>query len=1275
MPKKTDQNNIPQNISEQNNAPIELMDIEQENENEQPTAEQMDDLIPDLTDIENEEITDPSGFKYIPERFWKCFILKKDLAKTLTSITLKFLLCKNKYPELKTKHHRVKEVYVINRSWYEKWKKYSRYPTFKRIIRTYENYERKPINFNPDEKSSPGIINNTDLLIRNKTSDESRNILVSKNNNCLDTKLLYKKDFKLLSKVRFDLLNNYFKTDIILKGKKVTDNNNSNYDIFSVHFRIVFLPTLACFKNVNEENIENFKKSQNIIYDVYFKQNDSEKDIKKELTSILKEKPQILTNMGIELIMDNTNDDIISSYINSFDFYMPNENNDKSAKEITDYIISNEIIEKLKKDEKISEDEIKLKKNFYLFNIDNMFHLNWINSKNNMDEVLKGTIFIEYLPFADNESKAVASIFDIISKSIVVQSSSTFYAESCAYRTDNGQAGPACNGAYNLDNFTIDKEKNKNGLVGLNNLGNTCYMNTGLQCLSNCELLTKYFLDDYYKEFINKDNPIGSKGEIVEKYSQLIHHLWQGNNECVSPIQFKHAFGRMYNAFNNNAQQDSQEFISYLLDVLHEDLNKVMTKPYIETKDFPEELPEEEQFKIQKDLYLCRNQSLIADLIYGFYKSTLYCPDPNCKNIRKSFEPFNMITLSLVNEAKLRKLEAYQDEQNKILGIKIITINFIPFKINYKPLRFEIRIKKGMEVSSFKKKIEAITGFNENTFEIYKLQEKEFIYINPDIVLLEDFLKDDNKLFLFQIPPYVFNKPSDYFDKEYEELNSDFDKLYLKEEKYEGNDLYEKYNEKKKIKKKKNKKNKKFKTDDDIEKKIKSNALNVIRDEDEKETGEEKEGEEKEEDDDDDDNDNHNDINDNGKKEKEKEKEDEDIEMKDNDLFIDRNKWIRAEFYNYTYKIDNNQNKPNEEQRINNSRIVYINKEWDNTQLYICILEMLEGVRNDLPEIKAAWFQNLYEVTQNIKEMQSNKEKKEILDYFEQELPTHPLMLEYLGYFNFNTQNIQEKTKNWKDSVVIFDSREFFLEKTINKIGIKNQISDVVLMFKIIWKSAFSTDYNEGSLPIEFVKSEKLDGIIKNQREEEFMQKNNVKIKKGNNVKTKKNNHLKLEDLLTNFNEIEKLTNDNQWYCPKCKQFQLADKKMEIYSINEVVILHLKRFRNNQKNDTLVEFPLEGLNLGEYLPKKDEKNIFDLFAVANHSGGLHGGHYYAYCKNFNDGEWYEFNDSHVSKINKNSVVRSTAYVLFYSRRREEKLNEEELYKKPFIQIDISKYQN
>ena len=132
---------------------------------------------------------------------------------------------------------------------------------------------------------------------------------------------------------------------------------------------------------------------------------------------------------------------------------------------------------------------------------------------------------------------------------------------------------------------------------------------------------------------------------------------------------------------------------------------------------------------------------------------------------------------------------------------------------------------------------------------------------------------------------------------------------------------------------------------------------------------------------------------------------------------------------------------------------------------------------------------------------------------------------------------------------------------------------------------------------------------------------------------------------------------------------------MELYAINEIMIIHLKRFRNNRKIDNLIEFPLEGLDLGNYLPNKNEKYIYDLFAVANHIGGLQGGHYFAYCKNFIDGEWYEFNDSNVSKISEKNVVTDNAYVLFYKRKREEKINEEELFKKPFVEIDYTKYTN
>lgn len=41
---------------------------------------------------------------------------------------------------------------------------------------------------------------------------------------------------------------------------------------------------------------------------------------------------------------------------------------------------------------------------------------------------------------------------------------------------------------------------------------------------------------------------------------------------------------------------------------------------------------------------------------------------------------------------------------------------------------------------------------------------------------------------------------------------------------------------------------------------------------------------------------------------------------------------------------------------------------------------------------------------------------------------------------------------------------------------------------------------------------------------------------------------------------------------------------------------------------------------------------FELFSVMVHSGSAAGGHYYAHIKSFSDGQWYSFNDQHVSKV-------------------------------------------
>ena len=102
-----------------------------------------------------------------------------------------------------------------------------------------------------------------------------------------------------------------------------------------------------------------------------------------------------------------------------------------------------------------------------------------------------------------------------------------------------------------------------------------------------------------------------------------------------------------------------------------------------------------------------------------------------------------------------------------------------------------------MDIFTFKQKIEKITGFNKNSFEIYKNQGGEFRPVKPNIYLLEEFLKGETNVYLFQIPPYVFDKPLDYFDNAYDNLMNNSDKLFLEEEKYEGNNLYKEYNRKK----------------------------------------------------------------------------------------------------------------------------------------------------------------------------------------------------------------------------------------------------------------------------------------------------------------------------------------------------------------------------------------------------------------------------------------------------------------------------------------------
>nr|XP_043870676.1 ubiquitin carboxyl-terminal hydrolase 31-like isoform X1 [Solea senegalensis] len=161
------------------------------------------------------------------------------------------------------------------------------------------------------------------------------------------------------------------------------------------------------------------------------------------------------------------------------------------------------------------------------------------------------------------------------------------------------------------------------------------------------------------------------------------------------------------------------------------------------------------------------------------------------------------------------------------------------------------------------------------------------------------------------------------------------------------------------------------------------------------------------------------------------------------------------------------------------------------------------------------------------------------------------------------------------------------------------------------------------------------------------------------------------------YTKEEQLAPDDAWRCPHCKQLQQGSIKLSLWTLPDILILHLKRFRQDgdrrMKMQNMVRFPLTGMDMAPHIVKRSQSSwslpshwspwrrpygmgrdpedyLYDLYAVCNHHGTMQGGHYTAHCKNSIDGQWYCYDDSDVHTISEGDVCKQTAYILFYQRR-------------------------
>lgn len=839
-------------------------------------------------------------------------------------------------------------------------------------------------------------------------------------------------------------------------------------------------------------------------------------------------------------------------------------------------------------------------------------------------------------------------------------------ASALSSRPSSTRSSPAPEGIMTRGRAQKKKLGRTVGSVGLHNLGNTCYMNSALQCVRSVEELTKFFITDAYQDEVNKTNLLGYNGRMAMAYGNLLKDIYREGRGSVSPRDFKSTVGRCRSTFSGWGQQDSQEFLGFLLDALQEDLSRVKNKPYIEKPDSTDDMIDDpvairEMAEKVWDITRQRDDSVIADLFTGMYKSTLKCPE--CGKISITFDPFNNLTLPLPLETVWSK-----------------TVKFFP--LNDVPVKIDVELPKHSSIEVLKQYISLRTGvpverlmgaeeFKDRFFKIYdNTQDVSEEIQQSDIPTIHELEavptnwpdKGPRKKYRSMLDIDTPLDTSDWEDPRYETMVIPV--LHKKTSAYGGPGVSPPHfitlskseaSNYDVIQRKILEKIATFSTWSKLTNACSGEGadgndtdmvLTTTSDADSSGDGKV------------------------GARSVESEDDMVDVTMKDAPVdtpsanpfgppkilkkfkstrpkFVDPSVYLAPELQNLFQlkyfrsetdgaiptgwsSVDHNRDMPSLTDRMPD---LSPKEEETSTPESSNATGQSEtedsNVEDEAAKEEAAGQTRMAEEEESEEDETEPEAEREPERTIQRSAgprsqPKHgrgkKKTKQHKAYGKRDMKRREKQMRSAKLPKPVVNSQPTAPAVADGGPLIRLYEGIVVEWNDEAWEVVFGNtsstfDAQQGGRTFNNLEVLQDPAIKINQRRRQ----------------TRKSRGISLEECLDEFERAEILSEQDMWYCPRCKEHRRASKKFDLWKTPDYLVAHLKRFSSSgwrrDKLDVLVDFPIEGLDLtSRVIQKEDGKSeVYDLIAVDDHYGGLGGGHYTAYAKNFVDGKWYNYN--------------------------------------------------